>query len=181
MTNKGAISGTPTAPGTFNFTIQVRSGNTNYTIQASIVVTGEAPVVHGGIISSAIDEQGHLIVTYEDGTTADLGLVVGANGKDGVDGKDGKDGVNGKDGVDGKDGKDGANGQDGAQGPQGPAGEQGPAGPQGPQGPQGPAGEAAPAQQGCGGSIAAASGIMALIAGLGLAVVAAKKSSRKED
>ena len=181
MTNKGAISGTPTAPGTFNFTIQVRSGNTNYTIQASIVVTGEAPVVHGGIISSAIDEQGHLIVTYEDGTTADLGLVVGANGKDGVDGKDGKDGANGKDGVDGKDGKDGANGQDGAQGPQGPAGEQGPAGPQGPQGPQGPAGEAAPAQQGCGGSIAAASGIMALIAGLGLAVVAAKKSSRKED
>ena len=50
----------------------------------------------------------------------------------------------------------------------------------GEKGDKGDQGEAAPAAQGCGGSIAAASGLMALIAGLGLAVISIKRN-RKED
>ena len=132
----------------------------------------------------------------------------GAAGIDGVDGQDGKDGLDGADGVDGvgiasasinengelvivlTSGESinlgkvvGENGQDGATGPQGPAGEQGAQGPAGEQGPAGPAGQNGADGvdgKGCGGSIAAASGVMALIAGLGLAIAAIKKHN-KED
>ncbi|WP_412100092.1 ExeM/NucH family extracellular endonuclease [Corynebacterium aurimucosum] len=45
-----------------------------------------------GIKSVTIDDNGHLIITYTDGTTEDAGKVVGADGKDGKDGADGKDG-----------------------------------------------------------------------------------------
>jgi len=150
--------------------------NQNATVRSTfiVVVTGEAapaPVIHGGIVSSVINDEGHLVITYEDGAIVDLGLVVGADGKDGVNGADGKDGANGKDGINGADGKDGATG---------PAGPQGPQGPQGEKGEKGDKGDAAPATQGCGGSIAAASGLMALIAGLGLAVISIKRN-RKED
>lgn len=54
-----------------------------------------------------------------DGTSTDVGNVVGkngTNGKDGVDGKNGIDGVNGKDGTNGKDGINGVDGQDGVDG-----------------------------------------------------------------
>ena len=158
----GKISGTPTEVGSFDVVIGVTSGRVTYKLAVTLEVTGEVPAVHGGIISSVINEEGHLVITYEDGYVADLGLVVGADGADGADGKDG------------------AQGAQGAQGPQGPAGAQGPAGPQGPAGKDGADGAAA-AKEGCGGSIAAASGIITLIAGLGLAVVAAKRSGRKED
>ncbi|MCL8494104.1 ExeM/NucH family extracellular endonuclease [Corynebacterium sp. B5-R-101] len=43
-----------------------------------------------GIKSVTIDDNGHLIITYTDGTTEDAGKVVGADGKDGQDGKDGR-------------------------------------------------------------------------------------------
>ena len=43
------------------------------------------------IESSAINENGELIITYTDGTTQNLGVVKGEDGKDGVDGKDGED------------------------------------------------------------------------------------------
>ncbi len=132
----------------------------------------------------------------------------GQDGADGLDGQDGKDGLDGADGLDGvgiasasindagelvivlTNGQSinlgkvvGADGQPGAQGPQGPAGQNGQDGAQGPAGPQGPAGQNGQdgaAGKGCGGSIAAASGIMALIAGLGLALISLKKHN-KED
>ena len=71
------------------------------------------------VIKSEINSKGELVLTYSDSTVANLGVVVGANGKDGKDGingqdgKDGIDGINGVNGVDGKDGKDGTNGVDG--------------------------------------------------------------------
>lgn len=60
------------------------------------------------IVSTTINENGELIITYSNNTTKNLGVVVGKDGKDGIDGKDGQDGKNGIDGKDGKDGKDGA-------------------------------------------------------------------------
>ena len=51
-----------------------------------------------GISGVSINSAGHLIVSLTDGTSTDVGNVVG------------KDGVNGKDGVDGKNGIDGVNG-----------------------------------------------------------------------
>ncbi len=63
-----------------------------------------------------INDDGELVLSYTDGTEQNLGVVVGADGKDGTDGADGKDGVNGKDGADGKDGEDGADGADGQDG-----------------------------------------------------------------
>ena len=54
--------------------------------------------------SFTIDENGNLIVTYSDGSFANLGKVKGEDGKDGADGKDGIDGIDGKNGRDGVDG-----------------------------------------------------------------------------
>ena len=112
-----------------------------------------------GIASASINDAGELVIVLTNGESINLGKVVGADG------------------------------QPGAQGPQGPAGQNGQDGAQGPAGPQGPAGQDGAAGKdgadgaagkGCGGSIAAASGIMALIAGLGLALTALKKHN-KED
>ncbi|WP_141741471.1 ExeM/NucH family extracellular endonuclease [Corynebacterium sp. HMSC05E07] len=75
-----------------------------------------------GIKSVTIDDNGHLIITYTDGTTEDAGKVVGADGKDGKDGTDGKDGDKGPQGDKGdagQDGKDGTDGEDGADGKDG--------------------------------------------------------------
>ena len=72
-----------------------------------------------GISGVSINSAGPLIVSLTDGTSTDVGNVVGkdgVNGKDGVDGKNGIDGVNGADGTNGKDGTNGVNGQDGADG-----------------------------------------------------------------
>ena len=60
-----------------------------------------------GISSVSINSAGHLIISLTDGTSADVGNVVGKNGIDGV---------NGADGTNGKDGTNGVNGQDGADG-----------------------------------------------------------------
>jgi hypothetical protein len=48
-----------------------------------------------GIKSTDINSAGHLAVTYTDGTTADLGAVVGPAGQNGSDGADGKSGAAG--------------------------------------------------------------------------------------
>ena len=56
------------------------------------------------ITNSVINNAGELVLTYSNGTNANLGKVVGANGKDGVNGTNGVNGTDGKDGVDGKDG-----------------------------------------------------------------------------
>lgn len=72
-----------------------------------------------GIVRSEINESGELVLTYSDNTSANLGRVVGNDGKDGTDGEPGRDGVDGKDGqngTNGVDGKDGVNGVDGKDG-----------------------------------------------------------------
>lgn len=63
-----------------------------------------------GIKSTEINSAGELIITYTNGETENLGVVVGEDGKDG---KDGKDGTNGKDGEDGEDGEDGKDSESG--------------------------------------------------------------------
>lgn len=68
-----------------------------------------APKDGVGMAGALIDRDGGLVVTLSDGTTRDLGPVVGkdgAPGNPGSDGQDGKDGI-GRDGRDGKDGRDG--------------------------------------------------------------------------
>ncbi|PAT14461.1 nuclease [Corynebacterium sp. NML 120412] len=57
-----------------------------------------------GIESVAINEDGELIVHYNDGHAENAGKVNGTSGEDGTDGTDGKDGAAGKDGQDGADG-----------------------------------------------------------------------------
>jgi len=59
------------------------------------------------VAKSEINSKGELVITYSDNRVENLGVVVGAAGKDGTDGKDGQDGTDGKDGVDGVNGKDG--------------------------------------------------------------------------
>ncbi len=51
-----------------------------------------------GLAGAIIDRSGWLVVTFTDGSTAQLGQVVG---------KDGEPGINGKDGIPGADGRDG--------------------------------------------------------------------------
>ena len=174
------VEGSIAEPGTYQVTVRqtvtyVRSGRNrtaNLDTTLFIVVTGEEvpqPEVHGGIVSSVINDEGHLVITYEDGVVVDLGLVVGA---DGAQGPQGEKGETGAAGAQGPQGEKGDKGDTGAQGPAGPAGADGKDGVDGKDGANGQD------AKGCGGSIAAASGIMALIAGLGLAVVSIK---RKRD
>lgn len=70
-----------------------------------------------GLAGALIDRGGALVVTLTDGTTRELGLVVG------------------------KDGEPGPQGEQGQPGPEGPAGKDGGLGPAGPQGESGPVGE----------------------------------------
>lgn len=60
------------------------------------------------ITDAYINEKGELIITYSNGITESLGVVVGQDGKDGKDGIDGENGTNGVDGINGQNGKDGA-------------------------------------------------------------------------
>lgn len=53
------------------------------------------------ITQSQINEAGELILYYSDGSSANLGVVVGADGKDGANGMDGQDGIDGSAGSDG--------------------------------------------------------------------------------
>jgi hypothetical protein len=52
-----------------------------------------------GLAGALIDREGRLVVTLTDGTTRDLGPVVGKDGAEGLRGSDGKDGRDGADGL----------------------------------------------------------------------------------
>ena len=54
-----------------------------------------------GLAGAVIDRAGGLVITLTNGTTRDLGQVVGKDGVNGANGKDGVDGAPGKDGADG--------------------------------------------------------------------------------
>ena len=104
-----------------------------------------------GIRSAGIDENGHLILTLTDGSTVDLGCVVGEDGVDIVSvvqtttsTEDGGDNIITVTRSDGSSStftvKNGSKGDQGIQGETGPQGATGPQGPQGVQGPAGPRG-----------------------------------------
>ncbi|MGV0379583.1 Rib/alpha-like domain-containing protein [Corynebacterium lehmanniae] len=94
-------------------------------------VDGRDGVDGRGIAEALINDKGELVLTYTDGTTANLGTVQGAQGPKGdkgdtgVQGPAGKDGTNGTDGVDGQDGAQGPKGDKGDTGAQGAAGKDG--------------------------------------------------------
>jgi len=112
-----------------------------------------------GIASASINDAGELVIVLTSGESINLGKVVGADGQQGAQGTVGPAGQNGQDGAQGPAGPQGPAGQDGADGKDGANGADG---------------------KGCSGSITAASGVMALIAGVGIAVIALKKHN-KED
>ena len=93
-------------------------------------------VTIGGLISRgvravAVTEGGRLVFTLTDGSTVDLGSVVGPQGPRGETGAEGPKGETGA---------QGPKGDTGAQGPKGEAGERGPKGETGAQGPKGETG-----------------------------------------
>lgn len=51
------------------------------------------------IVKSEINAKGELVLTYSNNLIDNLGVVIGADGKDGTDGKDGQNGTDGQDGV----------------------------------------------------------------------------------
>src|ERR1700761_914221 len=53
---------------------------------------GPAGPAGRGITGTATNSDGHLIVTYSDGTTTDAGLVVGSSGTNGINGSPGPQG-----------------------------------------------------------------------------------------
>lgn len=55
-----------------------------------------------GVMDAVLDREGRLVLTFSDGRTKDIGLIVG---RDGLNGKDGMDGV-GVNGAPGRDGRD---------------------------------------------------------------------------
>ncbi len=67
-----------------------------------------APGLQGrGVSRLLIDADGHLIAAFTDGSTDNIGLVVGRDGNDGHDGAEGRQGLPGLAGRDGTDGVDG--------------------------------------------------------------------------
>ncbi len=80
------------------------------------------------IVSSEINAQGELVITYSDGTTQNLGV---AEGPQGPAGPAGPVGPTGPTGPTGPQGPTGPEGPEGPEGPQGPEGDVGPEGPQG--------------------------------------------------
>ena len=66
-----------------------------------------------GVAKTEVNAAGELVITYTDGSTTNLGRIVGKDGKDGVKGEKGDAGQDGQNGTDGKDGQNGADGKDG--------------------------------------------------------------------
>ena len=52
--------------------------------------TGDTGPAGKGVSSFLTNDEGHLIVTFSDGTTQDAGAVIGKNGSDGIDGTNGR-------------------------------------------------------------------------------------------
>lgn len=106
-------------------------------------------VTIGGLISRGVKavevtDEGRLVFTLTDGSTADLGSVVGPQGEKGDPGARGPKGDTGAQGPQGNPGAQGPKGDPGAQGPQGATGAQGPKGDPGEQGPKGDTGAQGP-------------------------------------
>lgn len=101
-----------------------------------------------GIVSTTINPDGQLIITYSDNNSENVGNVIGDNGKSAYEIAV-ENGYNGTEiewlaslkGETGQKGDVGEQGPRGEAGPQGPKGEQGERGLKGEQGPQGPQGE----------------------------------------
>ena len=96
------------------------------------------------IVKAAINDEGELVVTYDNGREENLGKVTGADGAQGPKGDKGDTGAAGKDGkngADGKDGEQGPKGDKGDKGDTGAAGKNGKNGVDGKNGEQGPKGD----------------------------------------
>lgn len=78
-----------------------------------------------GIAGALIDRSGVLVLTLSDGSTRDLGIVVGKDGRDGEQGPAGESGPQGEPGPQGEKGEAGDNGKDGIDGRDGAKGDQG--------------------------------------------------------
>lgn len=76
----------------------------------------ELPKDGTGIAGAVLDHEGALILSFTDGSTKNVGLVVGRPGRDGMPGVPGRTGEPGRDGVDGKNGPAGHDGKDGRDG-----------------------------------------------------------------
>ena len=106
-------------------------------------------VTIGGLISRGVravevTDGGRLVFTLTDGSTADVGSVVGPQGEKGDTGARGPKGETGAQGPKGETGAQGPKGETGAQGPKGETGVQGPKGETGAQGPKGETGAQGP-------------------------------------
>ena len=85
---------------------------TSLILVVSILMTSCASrATDSNVIDAQINENGELILTYENGEQHNLGVVVGDQGEDGATGAAGKDGTNAGKGADGKNGVDGADGK----------------------------------------------------------------------
>lgn len=99
----------------------------------------------GGLISRGVKavevtDGGRLVFTLTDGSTVDVGSVVGPQGEKGSTGAQGPKGDTGAQGPKGETGAQGPKGETGAQGPKGETGAQGEKGDTGAQGPKGETG-----------------------------------------
>ena len=120
-----------------------------------VEIPNQITVTIGGLISrgvktAEVTDAGKLVFTLTDGSTIDLGSVVGPKGEKGDTGAAGPQGQAGPKGDKGETGATGPKGDPGEQGPQGQAGpkgekgETGATGPKGDPGEQGPQGETGP-------------------------------------
>ena len=106
-------------------------------------------VTIGGLISRGVKavevtDGGRLVFTLTDGSTVDVGSVVGPQGEKGSTGAQGPKGDTGAQGPKGETGAQGPKGETGAQGPKGETGAQGEKGDTGAQGPKGGTGAQGP-------------------------------------
>ena len=100
--HSGMITGSTTELGIFTVTVQGVfdrwiKGSAEYTI-----VVG-----HGSIVTSEVNELGELVITFSDGATVNLGVVVGEQGPQGEQGEQGVQGPQGEQGDQGIPGEDG--------------------------------------------------------------------------
>lgn len=77
------------------------------------------------VTEALIDRDGNLVLALSDGSTKELGRVVGKDGSPGVDGTPGRDGVDGQAGPAGQKGDAGERGESGEPGLPGDCGEKG--------------------------------------------------------
>ena len=94
-------------------------------ILSMLVLTGCELSLGLQIDRMEINEDGELILYAKDGSTENLGTVVGADGKDGADGEKGDKGDPGSDGADGEKGDKGDKGEKGDKGDKGDKGADG--------------------------------------------------------